>query len=52
MTYVHGRGRTLGALIQKYCIFELEKSVECRSGRLHTFKVEKNGKNDFNFKNG
>jgi len=27
-------------LIQKYCIFELDKNVECRSGRLHTFKVD------------
>jgi len=26
----HLKGRTLGALIQKYCIFELDKSVEER----------------------
>jgi len=40
----------LGALIQKHCIFELDKNVECRSGRLHTLKVEKIGKKkDFNF---
>jgi len=38
MTHVHEEEEHLGALIQKIKIFELDKSVECRSGRLHTFK--------------